>query len=183
VYHNPSIPFLPRRDNRYFGMARDSLNADYEWRGADTFTLLSDAIYDLQSGLLQQLNIGVSRYVHPDISYYLGSRYLRPLIVSIPAEGVHEKGSHSVIGAITWQLSPRYTATFSQEYNFDFGHSVRSDLTIVRQYHRMFYAMSVSIDESLKRNLVMFSIWPQGVDELGIGARRYTGLTGGLREE
>ncbi len=188
VYHDPSIPFLRRRTHAYDGIARDTLSADYEWRISDTFTLLSDANYDLQSGRLQQMNVGVSRYVHPDISYYVGSRYLRPLQVNIDTTGdghfdIHERGSHSVVGAITWQLTPRYTATFSQEYNFDFGHNVRSDLTIVRQYHRMFYALSFSIDESLRRNMVMLSIWPQGVDELTIGSRRYTGLTGAVREE
>ena len=75
-------------------------------RVSDTFTLLSDANYDLQSGHLQQLNVGISRYVHPDISYYIGSRYLRPLLVNIDTTGddifdIREKGSHSVIGAIT----------------------------------------------------------------------------------
>ncbi len=172
VYHNPAIPFLVRRDSAYYGMSRDTLAADYEWRVSDTFTLLSDANYDLQSGHLQGLNIGVSRYVNPDISYYVGSRYLRPIEVNVDTNGdgnfdIHEKGSHSVIGAITWQMTPRYAVTFAQEYNFDFGHNVRSDLTVIRQYHRLFYAVSLSIDESLKRNLVMFSIWPQGVSARG----------------
>jgi hypothetical protein len=183
AYNDPSIPFLLRRDKYYYGVVRDSLNADYEWRVSETFTLLSDANYDIESGHLQQLNVGVSRFVFPDISYYVGSRYLRPIIVEVPADDIYEKGSHSVIGAITWQVSPRYTATFAQEYNFDFGQNVRSELTIVRQYHRMFYAVSFSIDESLNRNAVMFSIWPQGVNELGVGSRRYTGLTGAMREE
>ena len=188
VYNNPSIPLLLRRDQEFFGMSRDSLNADYEWRVSETFSLLSEANYDTDSGHLQQLNMGVSRYVFPDISYYLGSRYLRPLVLDIDENGdgivdIHERGSHSVIGAITWQLGSRYTATFAQEYNFDFGQSVRSELTIVRQYHRMFYAVSFSIDESLNRNSVMVSLWPQGVNELGVGSRRYTGLTGAMREE
>ena len=183
AYNDPSIPFLLRRNKYYYGVVRDSLNADYEWRVSETFTLLSDANYDIESGHLQQLNVGVSRFVYPDISYYVGSRYLRPIIVEVPAEDIYEKGSHSVIGAITWQVSPRYTATISQEYNFDFGQNIRSELTIVRQYHRMFYAVSFSIDESLNRNAVMFSIWPQGVNELGVGSRRYTGLTGAMREE
>ena len=183
VYNDPSIPLLRRRDSQYYGMARDSLNADYEWRVSDTFTFLSDTNYDLESGQIQQLDVGVNRYVYPDISYYLGSRYLRPILIDIPAEGVHEQGSHSVIGAITWQMSSRYTVTFSQEYNFDFGKNISSDLTVIRQYHRMFYAVSFSIDESLKRNAVMFSIWPQGVKELGFGSRRYAGLNSAVRQE
>jgi len=188
AYNDPSIPMLLRRDDQYYGIVRDSLNADYQWRVSDTFTLLSEANYDVQSGHLQQLNLGMNRYVFPDVSYYVGSRYLRPIQVNVDEDDdgileIHEQGSHSVIGAVTWQLSERYTATFSQEYNFDFGKNIRSDLTIVRQYHRMFYAVSFSIDESLKRNSVMFSIWPQGVNEMGVGARRYTGLTGAARED
>ena len=49
-------------------------------------------------------------------------------------------------------MTPRYAMTFAQEYNFDFGHNVRSELTVIRQYHRLFYAVSLSVDESLKRN-------------------------------
>jgi hypothetical protein len=188
IYNDPSVPMLLRRDDHYYGVVRDSLNADYQWRVSDTMTFLSDSNYDIQSGHLQQLNLGMSRYVYPDISYYLGSRYLRPVMVNVDANNdnvfeIQEQGSHSVVGAITWQLSERYTVTVSQEYNFDFGKNIRSDLTLVRQYHRMFYAISFSIDETLKRNAVMFSIWPQGVNELGVGARRYMGLTGATREE
>jgi hypothetical protein len=29
----------------------------------------------------------------------------------------------------------------------------------------------------------MFSIWPQGVDELAVGSRQYTGLTGAQKED
>jgi hypothetical protein len=188
VYNDPSIPLLRRRDYRYYGIARDTLNADYEWRVSDTLTLLSDTNYDVDSGKVQQLDLGINRYVYPDISYYLGSRYLRPVLIDIDEDDngtidIHEKGSHSVIGAITWQMSSRYTVTFSQEYNFDFGKNISSDLTLVRQYHRMFYALSFSIDESLDREAVMVSVWPQGVKELAVGSRRYAGLNSAMRQE
>lgn len=188
AYGDPSIPMLQRRGAAYYGVVRDTLNADYQWRVTDSYTVLSDANYDLQSGHVQNMNVGVSRYVYPDISYYLGSRYLRPVIVDIDENNdgvidIHQQGSHSVIGAITWQLSPRYMATFAQEYNFDFGRNIRTELTVVRQYHRVFYAVSFSLDESLDRTSLIFSVWPQGVKELGFGPRRNMGLTGVSREE
>ncbi len=188
VYNDPSIPLLLRRDDNYYGMARDTLTGELVWRVSDTLSLLSDINYDMNSGHVQQFDIGMSRYVYPDISYYLGSRYLRPLIVNVDENGdtindVHEVGSNSFVAAVTYRLTPRYIATFSQEYNFDYGRAVRSDFTIVRQYHRMFYAVSVSFDESLDRNAVMFSIWPQGVKELAVGSRKYTGLTGASWED
>ena len=188
VYNDPSIPFLRRRDNSYYSIARDTVNGEYAWRISDTFTLLSDANYDIDSGDIQQFDIGVSRYVYPDISYYVGTRYLRPIVTPIDkdADGViedFEKKSNSFVGAVTYRLSPRYVATFSQEYNFAFGKAIRSDLTLVRQYHRLFYAMSFSIDESLDSSSVVFSVWPQGVKELAVGSRRYVGLTGSRWED
>jgi hypothetical protein len=161
---------------------------DAEWRLTDTMSLLGDMNYDTQSGVVQQLDVGLSRYVYPDLSLYLGSRYLRPLVLDIDKNGdgtidIHERGSHSVVGALTYQLATRYWITFSQEYNFDFGKSISSNLAIVRQYHRLFYSLEFSIDESLKRKGVMFSVWPQGVKELSLGSRRYTGLIGARTEQ
>ncbi|MBL7215316.1 MAG: LPS assembly protein LptD [Phycisphaerae bacterium] len=188
VYNDPSIPLLLRRDTGYYGIVRDTINGEFVWRVSDTLSLLSDMNYDMNSGYIQQFDAGMSRYVYPDISYYLGTRYLRPLIVNVDenddgVNDVHEVGSHSFVAAVTYRLTPRYIATFSQEYNFDYAQAVRSDLTVVRQYHRMFYAMSFSFDQSLKRNAVIFSIWPQGVKELAVGSRKYTGLTGARRED
>ena len=188
VYNDPSIPFLLRRNDNYYGMARDTLNGEYVWRVSDTFSLLSDFNYDIDDGHVQQLNVGVSRFVYPDISYYVGTRYLRPVIIPVDKNNdgtaeYNEEGSNSFVTAITYRLSPRYVATFSQEYNFDFGEAIRSDLTVVRQYHRMFYAVSVSFDDSLDRNAVMFSIWPQGVKELAVGSRSHAGLTGSHWED
>lgn len=188
IFNNSSIPVFLRRNDRYFGIVRNSVNADMEWRLTDTTAVLGDINYDVRSGVVQQLDVGVSRYVYPDLSLYLGSRYLRPIIVNVDENGdgtndIHEVGSHSVVGAVTYQLGQRYWVTFSQEYNFDFGRSISSNFALIRQYHRLFYSIEASIDQSLKRNGVMFSVWPQGVKELSLGSRRYTGLIGARTEE
>ena len=183
IYNDQSIPLMIRRDAHQFGIMRDSVNADYTWRLSDTTTVLSDMNYDTRSGVVQQLNIGVARYVYPDISYYIGSRYLRPVIVRVVADDVNEEGSNSFVTAATIVLNQRYSVAFSQEYNFDYGKSVKSDLTILRRYHRMLYGLTFAIDESLKRNSVVFSIWPQGVKELALGSRKYVGLLGQSTED
>lgn len=178
IYNDPSIPVFLRRHDEYYGMARDTINSETEWRVSDTTSILSDMNYDTRSGVVQQFDAGLSRYVYPDLSYYLGSRYLRPVIVDIPSDGIHEEGSQSVVGAVTYQVSPRYWLSYSQEYNFDFGKNVRNDFAIIRQYHRLFYAFELSLDQSTNNDSVMLSVWPQGVKELALGSRRYTGLVG-----
>lgn len=183
IWNDSAIPTLSRRNQYLYALMRNSVNADYMWRLSDTTMVLADMNYDTKSSVVQQLNVGVARYVHPDISYYIGSRYLRPVIIDIASDNIHEEGSNSFVMAATYALNPKYTATFAQEYNFDFGKNVKSELTILRRYHRMYYGFTFATDESLKRKSVVFSIWPQGVKELAMGRRKYIGLVGPVSED
>ena len=183
IWNNSSIPMVLRRNNGRFGIMRKSVNADYVWRVSDTSTILSDLNYDTEGGSVQQFNVGMTRFVYPDISYYLGSRYLEPVVIEVPEDDILEKGSHSVIAAVTYVLNPRYTLMLSQEYNFDYGENVRSEAMVMRRYHRMYCALTLSVDESLDRSSITFSIWPQGVKELALGSRDYVGLVGAMTED
>lgn len=183
IWNNPAIDFLTRRDTARFGLLRNSINADYFWRVTDTTTVLSDLNYDIRSGVLQQLDLGFTRYVYPDISYYIGSRYLRSALVSIPSEGVYEQGSHSLVGSIAYNLNDRYIVTFSQEYNFDYARNVKSELALLRRYHRLYYGFTFGVDESMGSSWFTFSVWPQGVKGLAFGKRKYVSLSERILED
>jgi len=160
-----------------WGPKRDYVGADYIWRLSDTSAILSDMYYDIDSGVVQQFNVGYSRMVWPNMSYYVGSRYLRRVFVNSVTENVHERGSNAFTFAITYIFDPRYTVTFAQQYDFDYGKGIRSEVTLIRRYHRMFCSFSYSADESLSDQMVTVSVWPQGVPEMAMGQRRYTGIT------
>jgi hypothetical protein len=147
-----------------YGPQRDSFNADYIWRVSDTLAILSDMNYDLQSNKVEQFNIGFSRLCLPNLSYYIGARYLR----STNVDG--ERGSNAVTFAATYKLSPRYTITFLQQYDFDYGKRILSEVSLIRRYHRLYYGLTVSRDESLDRSAIVLSIWPEGVSELSFGS-------------
>lgn len=172
IWNNPSQPLIFRRNSDSYGIRRDKINADYFWQVTDTTAVLSDMNYDIDEGDISQLNIGISHFRYPDLSYYLGSRYLKDVTV------LGEKGSHALRYALAYQLNPKYTVVLSQEYNFDYGKSVDSELTLIRRYHRVFWAFTINTDDSLDRTGIMFSIWPQGVRELALGSRKYFGLSG-----
>jgi len=165
------VPPRDRRSSNIFGPRRNYFGADYIWRMSDTTAVLSDMNYDMQSGVIQQFNIGFSHLRWPNLSYYIGSRYLKRI-----DNGLGEKGSNVFTFSATYVLDPRYTMVFSQQFDFDYGANMRSDITLIRRYHRMYYGLTYSADESLKRQAIVFSIWPQGVPELAIGSRRYMGL-------
>jgi len=181
IWNKPFIPLVnrfstvvPPRDRRssdVFGPRRNYIGADYIWRISDTTAVLSDMNFDMQSMVVQQLNVGFSHLRWPNLSYYIGSRYLKRLAI------LNERGSNAFTFALTYVLDPRYTMVFSQQYDFDYGANIRTDIALIRQYHRVYCGLTYSADESMDRHSIIFSIWPQGVPELAIGTRRYMGLT------
>jgi hypothetical protein len=167
------IPQLDRRGTDLFGPRRNYVRADYSWLLSDTTAVLSDMNYDMQSGVVQQFNIGFSHLRWPNLQYYIGNRYLKRL-----DNGQGEYGSNAFTCAVTYVLDPRYTLVYAQQFDFDYGVIVRSDITLIRQYHRLYYGLTFSADESLDRQSITFSLWPQGVPSLLIGEKRYIGLGG-----
>ena len=183
IWNKPFIPpintfsrIIPQQDRRgsdLFGPRRNYIGADYSWLLSDTTAVLSDMNYDMQSGVVQQFNVGFSHLRWPNLQYYIGSRYLRRL-----DNGHGEYGSNAFTFAVTYVLDPRYTVVYSQQVDFDFGATIRSDLTLIRQYHRLYWGLTFSEDESLDRQSIVFSLWPQGVPGVAIGEGRYVGLGG-----
>ncbi|MHC4541466.1 MAG: hypothetical protein ACYS74_17065 [Planctomycetota bacterium] len=60
----------------------------------------------------------------------------------------------------------------------DYGAAVRSDITLIRRYHRLYWGLTYSADESLDRQSISLSLWPQGVSGLAFGETKYIGLGG-----
>ena len=153
-----------------FGVRRNYFAADYIWRVSDTLAVMSDTNFDIQSGVVQQFNFGFSRLCWPNLSYYIGNRYLRRV------EVLDEKGSNAFVFSVTYVLDPRYTLVYSAQFDFDYGANIRSDVSLIRKYHRMYCGFTFSADQSLDRQAIVFSIWPQGIKELGIGQRKFMKL-------
>jgi hypothetical protein len=179
IWNKPFIPPInsfggqDRRGSHIYGPRRNYFGADYTWRLSDTTAVLSDMNFDMQSGVVQQYNIGFSRLRWPNLQFYVGSRYLRRF-----DNGYGEKGTNAVTFAATYMLDPRYTVVFSQQRDFDYGATVRSDITLIRRYHRLYWGLTYSVDESRDRQSISLSLWPQGVSGLAIGERKYIGLGG-----
>ena len=165
------LPPQDRRSSNIFGPTRNYIGADYAWQLSDATAVLADLNFDMQSGVVQQFDVGFSRRCWPNLSYYIGSRYLRRF-----ENGLGEKGSNALTFAATYELDPRYTLIFSQQMDLDYGLNIRSDITVIRRYHRLYFALTYSADESLSQHAVVFSIWPQGVPEMAIGPSRYMAL-------
>jgi hypothetical protein len=165
------IPPLDRRSSGRYGPQQNYVSTEVILRLTDTTSLLGDAYYDMQNGVVEQLDVGFSRLLWPNLTYYVGSRYLREV-----ENGLGERGSTALTFAATYVLDPRYTLVLAEQYDFDYGSNIRTDLTFIRKYHRVNLAVTFSVDESVDDEQIVFSLWPEGIPELAIGLRRYMEL-------
>jgi len=153
-----------------YGAQRDYVSADYIWRVSDTTAILSDVYWDVEDADVEQFNIGLSRMVWPNLSLYVGTRYMRSVEID------NEKGSNALTFAATYKLTPRYTLSFAHQYDFERSGLIATQVSIIRRYHRLYYALSYGVDESLDRRTISLTIWPEGVGELSMGSRSLFGL-------
>lgn len=165
------IPPLDRRTTGLFGPRQNYASTEVVLRLTDTTSVLSDVYYDMQNGIVEQLDVGFSRLCWPNLTYYVGSRYLRNVDNTLG-----EKGSTALTFAATYILDPRYTLVLAEQFDFDYDENVRTDATLIRKYHRTNLALTFSVDESVDEQRIVLSLWPEGVPELAIGARRYMDL-------
>jgi hypothetical protein len=156
-----------------FGPQRDSVNGDYTWRLSDTTAILSDFNWDVDDAEIEQFNIGLSRLVWPNLSLYLGTRYMRSVQTN---NNDRYEGSHALTFAATYKLTPRYMLAFSHQYDFERNGLVSTQVSLIRRYNRLFYAITYGVDESLDSRTISLTIWPEGVGELAAGKRNLLGL-------
>jgi hypothetical protein len=153
-----------------FGPQRDSVNGDYIWRISDTTAILSDFNWDVADSEIEQFNIGLSRMVWPNLSLYVGTRYMRSVEID------NEKGSNALTFAATYKLTPRYTLAFAHQYDFERNGLIATQVSLIRRYNRLYYALSYGVDESLDRRTISLTIWPEGIGEMATGKKNMLGL-------
>jgi hypothetical protein len=171
IRHAPTsfVPGQDRRSSDFYGASRNYVGSDVVWRVTDSTAILGDCYLDTAAGVVRQTQWGISHMRWPDLNLYLGSSYLRDVRNS---EG--QVGTHALTFSALYRLDPRYAMVLSHQYDTDYGATIRSEATLLRKYHRLNYGLTFRVDESLDTSSVILSLWPEGIQELGIG--RYVGM-------
>ncbi len=165
-----AVPSRDRRTSDFYGATRNYVGSDLIWRISDSTAILGDCYYDMAARVVRQTQWGISHMRWPDLNLYVGSSYLRDVRNS---EG--EVGTNALTFSALYKLDPRYAMVLSHQYDADYGATIRSEATLLRKYHRLNYGLTFRVDESLDTSSVMFSLWPEGIHELGMGMGRYAG--------
>jgi hypothetical protein len=129
---------------------RDSANADASWRITDNTVVLADAQYNIDETKLATAAVGILVRRDAIQSYYFGNRYIADLNSNITTV----QGSY--------QISPKYTITFSQSFDFGLGKDVNESFSLVRNFDRFVMVVSASHDQIGNQTGFSFNVYPMG---------------------
>lgn len=160
-------------------LAQNSVNIDGTWRIGERVRLIAEANFNTDAGRLQQTAAGVSIDQAPDLSYFLGHRYVDSLALYQPySEGGNyapypgargSNASEEVTFAVDYQLTRKYELIFTQSYDFAAGHNILTSATLVRKMPRFNGAITVTYDANNNDTTFVLTMWPEGIPEVGFG--------------
>lgn len=140
-------------------LVRNSINVDGTWRVGERVRILGELDYGLDSNRVEQFATGVAVDQTDTLSYFFGNRYIDQLDTDQWTVGVEYK------------LTRKYTIMATESYDFLLQNNILSSVTLVRHMPRFNAAISVTYDANNADTSVVFSAWPEGFQEAGLGNR------------
>jgi hypothetical protein len=151
--------------NTEYSTPRSFLSLDYTWNVSDSVALLSDAIFDFETGQCATPNVGVAVKRDPRMTYYTSLRYINELDSSVGTVG------------LKYKINNKYSVEAFEQFDFayDGGVNLGSRVSIVRKFPRWYVGVTFLYDrryESDDEIGIMLALWPEGVPEARIGGMR-----------
>jgi hypothetical protein len=134
----------------------DSINANFSWRIGANVEFLADESWNIDLQQLEQLDSGVEVNQSPNLSYFLGNRYIRAV------------DSDQWTAAISYKLTRKYTVAASESYDFALNHNVMTEFTLVREIPRFYVGITLAYNADTASTAAMVSLWPAGFPQAGI---------------
>jgi hypothetical protein len=135
---------------------RDSVNADLTWHASDTAVVLADENFNADHQQLAQASVGLAVLHDLRTTYFIGQRYIDPL------------SSNITTVAVGYQLTAKYSFSFSQSYDFgNSTHDVSSDFQIMRSFDRFYATVDFYYDKSSDEGGFRVSLLPTGITPHG----------------
>ena len=142
---------------------RNSFNADAMWRVSDQMAVLADVQQNLNEGKLATAGIGLLVRRDERLTYFLGNRY------------IDELSSNITTVVMAYELSPKYTVTVAQSYDFGMSENVSSSIGLLRSFDAFFAQVSFAHDSTSDQTAFNFNLSPKGFG-YGINAEQLGGV-------
>ncbi|MGC8552711.1 MAG: LPS assembly protein LptD [Phycisphaerae bacterium] len=134
----------------------DSINANFVWRAGANVRFVGDESYNTDLRQLEAFDTGVVVDQSPNLSYFLGNRYVQAI------------DSDQWTATVNYRLTEKYSFAVTQSYDFALNHNILSALTIVRRLPHFYSGLTMEYNADLRNTSVVISLWPAGFSRYGI---------------
>ncbi|MGB0714313.1 MAG: hypothetical protein ACPGXK_00430 [Phycisphaerae bacterium] len=150
-------------------IARNYVNTSSVWRINDRTALLHEMNFDINDAEIDLLNVSIAVERTPRFSYLLGYRY------------IGETNSNLLAFDLNYKLSEKHSIALRELFDLSTGRTLDFTVGFVRKFPRWYGAISFELDDTEDDFGVSFSIWPEGLPNVTLGSRRFTGLATSTR--
>ena len=74
-------------------------------------------------------------------------------------------------------MNRKYTVALAHQFDIEQGNTANTQAVLIRKSPRWYSAISVDFDANRDDFSISFSLWPEGLDQVALGSRRYGRLT------
>jgi len=138
---------------------------NFQYRISDSTVVVYDGVYDTNRGNMGTSAISLAVEREPRMSYFVGWRY------------VHDTDDSLLGGGANYKLTEKHTVAIREFYDLDAGRNYSTELAYIRKWPRWYSSIAFDVDRTLDEWGVNFSVWPEGAPKLGLGSKRFTGLS------
>ncbi len=131
-------------------IARSSILANSQWRISDSTIMLSDISWNIEEQSLATVSTGILVGRGDRLTYYTGIRYIGELDSTIASF------------TSTYQISAKYTATFSAAMDLSKTDSRGGSFNIIRKSDRYSFGVGAYYDAVEDTSGLQFSFYPEG---------------------
>ncbi len=142
-------------------IARNSANADAQWRISDSTAVLADASENLDRYKLATASVGIAIQRDQRLSYYVGSRYIAAL--------------HSNIATVeaNYQLDRKYSLAATESLDLAQSRNVYYTFSLTRSFDNFAASIRVFYDQSTNDKGFTFGFQPFGIGR-SVGSNQLT---------
>jgi hypothetical protein len=142
-----------------FSLARNSANADAQWRVSDSTAVLADVQENLDYRKLATASVGLAVQRDTRLNYFIGTRYIADL------------NSNVATIEANYELDRKYTLSATQSFDFAQSKDVYYTFALIRRFDNFAISARVYYDQTTAEKGFSFSINPYGLSR-GFGSNQ-----------
>jgi hypothetical protein len=157
----------------------DHANLSGSWLISDSTAITGKVQYNLHDDILKQADVMLAVQRNKRVGFFLGNRFLREGNVkeNDAKDAFDPIDSHFISGGTTYKLNRKYTLALAHQFDIEQGNTSSTQAVLIRKSPRWYSAFSVDYDANRDDFSISFSFWPEGLEKMALGSRRYGSLT------